>query len=434
MKKTLSLLLSFILLVSSVTGIGITAEAATTENKTLSYKYEYETKTLYVTGKGEIPHNYLGWSFDQECDYQDKIWHYKVENDYKIYWIYGEDSGYFKNDYTEQDIFYEKVYPDYYMDITRHVKNLVIGEGITTIGADAFGCAFPQLEKVTLPGTLKSIDCEAFSACTKLKSIVIPANTELVNEYAFIGCTGLESVVFLGKLTKISDRVNEDQYIPDKNSDFCAGSKNVTIYGLQDSEIVKYCKKYSVKYQTVSSPKKVSGLKASTTGDSVKLNWTAVKGATKYQVQRYVTSQKAWKTVATVTKNTCTVKNLGSSTSYKFRVRAVKTVQGGDFNGSYSNTLTTKTKLGKVSGVKLSAKNGKLTVKWSKTKNAKDYQIYYATSKNGTYKRLTTTSKTSYTKKLTKGKTYYIKVRARQKGSNGKYTYGAFSAVQSKKV
>ena len=63
--------------------------------------------------------------------------------------------------------------------------------------------------------------------------------------------------------------------------------------------------------------------------------------------------------------------------------------------------------------VRQSAANAvKLT--WSEVLGAKKYEIYRATKKNGTYKRIATvSSKTSYTnKKLTPGKTYYYKVCA----------------------
>ena len=82
-----------------------------------------------------------------------------------------------------------------------------------------------------------------------------------------------------------------------------------------------------------------------------------------------------------------------------------------------------------------SAKPAKVTIKkatpvsttsfkvtWKKAKSAKKYQVYVSTKKNKGFKKVVTTSKTSYTvKKLNKkalkvGKKYYVKVR----GINGK--------------
>lgn len=86
---------------------------------------------------------------------------------------------------------------------------------------------------------------------------------------------------------------------------------------------------------------------------------------------------------------------------------------------------------GKVKSLKVrSTGYSKLTVSWKRVKNAKGYQIYRATKKNGTYKKVKTikTAKTvSWTnKKLTTGKRYYYKVRA-YRGSRK----GSFSAKKS---
>lgn len=72
----------------------------------------------------------------------------------------------------------------------------------------------------------------------------------------------------------------------------------------------------------------------------------------------------------------------------------------------------------KVSSVKVSSYDyNKVKISWSKAKNAKNYRVYQATSKNGKYKRISTTTKRSLVKSgLTTGKTYYYKVR----GVNGK--------------
>lgn len=67
-----------------------------------------------------------------------------------------------------------------------------------------------------------------------------------------------------------------------------------------------------------------------------------------------------------------------------------------------------------------------IKVYWTKTKNAKKYQVYRATSKWGKYKKIATTSARSYTNKsLTTGKYYYYKVR----GVNGSKV-GSFSSVK----
>ena len=92
----------------------------------------------------------------------------------------------------------------------------------------------------------------------------------------------------------------------------------------------------------------------------------------------------------------------------------------------------------KVTGVKVtSPKRKTLKIRWKKIAGANGYQIYRATSKNGTYKLVKTINKgstTSWTNKsLKSGKKYYYKVRAFVK-YNGKKYPGAYSSKVSKRA
>lgn len=73
-----------------------------------------------------------------------------------------------------------------------------------------------------------------------------------------------------------------------------------------------------------------------------------------------------------------------------------------------------------------SSRTYKLTAKIKLPKNADKYQLLYASSKNGTYQTLATTSKNTYRtnyKKLKSNRTYYIKARSLRKINNVTY-YG----------
>lgn len=60
MKKTLSVFLSFVMLLTCLCVGGISAQAAEKKTK-ITYLYEPETQTLYIRGKGAVPAYYLGW-------------------------------------------------------------------------------------------------------------------------------------------------------------------------------------------------------------------------------------------------------------------------------------------------------------------------------------------------------------------------------------
>ena len=81
------------------------------------------------------------------------------------------------------------------------IEHLVIGEGVTTVGKEAFsgyGDKYGSLEDVSFPSTLKSIGEEAFERCPALKVVTFPASLESIDTEAFFLCTGLESVTFAG--------------------------------------------------------------------------------------------------------------------------------------------------------------------------------------------------------------------------------------------
>ena len=77
---------------------------------------------------------------------------------------------------------------------------------------------------------------------------------------------------------------------------------------------------------------------------------------------------------------------------------------------------------------------GKATLKWTNIANETGYQLSYSTSKDGKYTTVKTKADVvKLTKALTKGKTYYFKVRAYKKTDSGT-VYGSFSTVKSIKI
>ena len=73
------------------------------------------------------------------------------------------------------------------------LESITIPEGITSIDSYAFsGCG--DLSTVTLPSTLISIGGGAFENCCNLKNIVIPKGVTNIELGAFEGCIGLETI------------------------------------------------------------------------------------------------------------------------------------------------------------------------------------------------------------------------------------------------
>lgn len=79
------------------------------------------------------------------------------------------------------------------------IKEVVVGEGITIIGNQLF-CRCPNLEKVSLPESLESIECNVFISCKKITSIYLPAGLKSIKRYSFHG-TGLNKILYGGNET-----------------------------------------------------------------------------------------------------------------------------------------------------------------------------------------------------------------------------------------
>lgn len=166
---------------------------------------------------------------------------------------------------------------------------------------------------------------------------------------------------------------------------------------------------------------------------SLKLSWGKVSGVSGYQLQRK--SGDSYKTLTNTTATSYTVKSLSAGTSYTFRVRAYKTVNGTKYYSGWK-TLTTITKPAKPS-IKAPSTNKKhqIIAKWKAVSKCTGYQVQYSKKKNFSSVIATKTvagrTKTSYTgKNFTKGKTYYVRVRS-YKTVNGTKYYSAWSSVKS---
>ena len=93
-----------------------------------------------------------------------------------------------------------------WLDDNYSIVKVVVEEGVTTIGNNAF-VACLSLTSVTLPGTLDRIGDEVFRECIALESIAIPEGVTSIGDGAFVACLSLTSVTLPGTLDRIGNQV-----------------------------------------------------------------------------------------------------------------------------------------------------------------------------------------------------------------------------------
>jgi fibronectin type 3 domain-containing protein len=178
-------------------------------------------------------------------------------------------------------------------------------------------------------------------------------------------------------------------------------------------------------------------------GNTVKVTWTKVSGATDYYVYRRSLNYNDSTYVGSTSSNSIEDTAFSTGDTYTYYVSASGSLSSGDNwtnlygldsddSNEYTHKLTTPT----IKSIKNSASKT-VTLKWGSIGKADYYIIYRSTSKSGKYTRVgaVTTGNLTYTdKKLTKGKTYYYKVVAKSIGAGGSSTLSKASTAKGIKV
>ena len=172
-----------------------------------------------------------------------------------------------------------------------------------------------------------------------------------------------------------------------------------------------------------------ASVKAAGTGwSTVKVSWSKVKGASKYQVYRAAKKNGSYKKVGTTTKRSWTDNNRTPGRIYYYKVRATA-------SGSTASTSKIASAKAQAKAPVLTLKAGKnrIYVQWTRVKGANGYKLYRAVKRGGRYSLLHTAKGegnlryTSLNKKT--GKKYYYKVRA-YKTVKGRTVNGRLSSVK----
>ncbi|MGN0693715.1 MAG: hypothetical protein ACI4LK_02250 [Lentihominibacter sp.] len=167
---------------------------------------------------------------------------------------------------------------------------------------------------------------------------------------------------------------------------------------------------------------------------TVTLTWSANRTVACFKVEKKING--SWTELNPTTTGKYTDSGEPGITN-EYRVAAGVEYEGleGEKLVKYGKYVTASAKpgIGKATAPKVTSKSKKLTVKWTSVAGADSYDVWVGTNSSvtkGLVKYNNVKSRSKVTKKLKKGKTYYVKVRAHVKNSRGTVVYGAWSTAK----
>ncbi|HHV11260.1 MAG TPA: leucine-rich repeat protein [Clostridiales bacterium] len=186
----------------------------------------------------------------------------------------------------------------------------------------------------------------------------------------------------------------------------------------------------AVKLSTPGSIKAVSG-----GHNSAKITWGAVSGASGYEVYRSGSKTGKYVKVKETTARSFTDTGLTTGSTYYYKVMAYRSQGAKKVYGSGSAVASVKPIPATPGNTKLvKVKSGTAKFTWNKVSGASGYEVYRTSSLKEPYRLTKTTTSLHFINYgLTKGKTYYYKVRT-YKIVGKKKVYSPFSTVYSVKM
>ena len=289
-----------------------------------------------------------------------------------------------------------------------YMQDVILPAGLTVLESAVFkGCN--DLRYITLPVGVKRIERETFMGCSSMTNIVIQAaDLSYIGTDAFLGCSSLTDVYFRGSKAQWGK--------------ILAGAGNSVLTTVN----VHYNYTGSVA-PTLGTPDLTLTRDVQT--DKPYLNWTAVEGASQYEVYRSSTgAADSFKLIHSTTSTAYVDTSAVGGTTYYYTVRAIN---GSKFGlDSDPQSMTCPAAPTRPSLTLTTDRSGKPVLKWTSVKDATAYEVFRsATGAAGSFSIVRRTSYLTWTDANTEmDKTYYYVVRAK----NGSLC-GKFSPAQSVK-
>jgi len=191
---------------------------------------------------------------------------------------------------------------------------------------------------------------------------------------------------------------------------------------------------------SVNAPANLKAAKDSST--SIKVSWEKASNAAGYEVWYADAANAAYKMAVSTTDSSYIHKGLTAGKTYYYKVRSYKKVNGKAYYSNYTNVVSVVLSavdhgIVPPTGIKTASMGAtSIEVSWKKVTGASGYEVSRSNSRNGAYKAVTTVGAGKVScidKNLTKGKTYYYKIRA-YKTINGSKVYSSYSSIVKRKA
>jgi fibronectin type 3 domain-containing protein len=183
------------------------------------------------------------------------------------------------------------------------------------------------------------------------------------------------------------------------------------------------------------APTTPSASAAATSYNKAAVYWSAVPGASGYEVYRSTSLYGGYKKIYTAKRASITSysnSSLNTGMTYYYQVVAYATSGRTKVYGNYSAAASVRCSLDSVTGASASAYDaGTVKLSWKAVAGRSKYEIWRSTSPDSGFALVATSSSTSYKNSgLVSNVTYYYRVRA-YRSSGGVRADGGFSATVS---
>lgn len=209
------------------------------------------------------------------------------------------------------------------------------------------------LKSVTIPNTVELIDVNAFESCLSLEKIIIPPSVKEIKEKAFIGC---DKLTIYGYTNSVAEKYAKENNIPFESIGIYTEPTTPPIPTTQKpANTVKTTAKTTSQTRSakpVVKTKKATIKKLTPKKKALKVTWQKVNGAKGYEI-KLATNKKFTKGKKTVkvkkgSATSKTIKKLKSGKNYFVKIRAYKKVKIDGYtvtaNGPWSKIKSKKVK------------------------------------------------------------------------------------------